>query len=57
MSKLDDILKDNFDLGFITIDASLAKQQIKDMLQALIDETFDAKDEKAYEFWQKVESL
>jgi ferritin len=33
------------------------KQEIKDLIQELVDETFEPNDAKAFEFWQKVEAL
>jgi glutamate synthase domain-containing protein 3 len=63
MSKLDKILndvewrKDDNDELARVLSQDEAKQAIKDLIQELVDETFDAKDAKALEFWQKVEAL
>lgn len=64
MSKLDAIMIDLWG-GKIPMDdgpddlklAIKAKQDIKDLIRELIDETFDKDDAKAYELWQKVEKL
>lgn len=66
MTKLDDILNEIGDALYWEgsereeeherIIAS-AKQQIKEIVRTLIDETFTKDDKKAYEFWQKVSEL
>ena len=62
MSKLDGILntllvtEPETDAGAeVLIDE--AKQAIKDLIQKLVDESFDADDKNAMIFWQKVEKL
>ena len=73
MSKLDEILGGVYEQGVIdehgeilpgemvypdiAVQPSKAKEDIKDLIRTLIDETFDKDDAKAYEFWQKVENL
>lgn len=69
MSKLDDILIQQFEAPYIvtmqgirrvdtrSVTGEDGKQELKELIRDLVDETFPADDANAYEFWQKVEAL
>lgn len=55
MSKLDDIINNVVDPHDVKV--SVIKDEIKDLIQELVDESFDADDKNAMIFWQKVNKL
>lgn len=58
MSKLDDVLeRTTLKTWELDGDVESIKNNIKQLLADLIDETFEKNDDNAYRLWQKIQSL
>ena len=65
MTKLDNLIREINESGYEDgengaghiVSIEQWKDQFKDMIQVMIDETFNDNDALAYEFWQKVKKL